>query len=43
MIFININNTHLRAYTYLGSENIGQIWICPVTTIQYVAFNDHVD
>ena len=24
MIFIYINNTYLKAYTYLGSENIGQ-------------------
>ena len=24
-----MNNTHFSAYTYLGSENIGQICICP--------------
>ena len=38
-----INNTHFEAYTYLGSYNIGQIWICPTTTIYYVVFFDHVD
>ena len=39
---INRNNTHLQAYTYLGSENIGQILICPITTIYYVIPFDHV-
>ena len=30
--FININNTHFKAYTYLGSENIGQKLICLIIT-----------
>ena len=29
---ININSTHFQTYTYLGLENIGQIWICPMIT-----------
>ena len=39
----NINNTHFLTYTYPGSKNIGQIWICPITIIYYDVFNDDVD
>ena len=35
MTFININNTQFEAYLYLSSDNIGQIWICPATTISF--------
>ena len=40
--FININSTHFGAYTHLGSENIGQIWICPMITFSKVVFFHHV-
>ena len=41
MIFIN--NTHFQAYTHLGSENIGQIWICPIITFYQVVSFHHVE
>ena len=34
--------THFQAYAYLGSENIGQIWICLIITFAYVFFH-HVE
>ena len=43
MTLITIINTHFEAYTYLGSDNIGQVWKCPTTTIYYVVFFDHAD
>ena len=41
--FPNINNTLILSIDISGSENIGQIWICPIITFYFVVFFDHAD
>ena len=43
MTFINLSTTQFQAYTYLGSENIYQIYIDMIVMFYQAVSIDHAD